>query len=53
MSSNGTVKDNPYLAHLPPTQRGVTPKAAVREPLYGWVPRMVKGENVRTAMVCP
>ncbi|GLB45540.1 putative P-loop containing nucleoside triphosphate hydrolase protein [Lyophyllum shimeji] len=43
--------DNPYLAHLPPHQRGVGPSnAAAKEPLYGFMPRKVKGEQVRKAM---
>lgn len=27
------------------------PKSVPNEPLYGWVPRMVKGESVRKALV--
>ncbi|GLB45409.1 putative P-loop containing nucleoside triphosphate hydrolase protein [Lyophyllum shimeji] len=43
--------DNPYLAHLPPHQRGVGPSnPAAKEPLYGFIPRKVKGEQVRKAM---
>lgn len=46
--------DNPYLAHLPPSQRGAGPVAShpsVKEPLFGFLPRKVKGGQVRTAMV--
>ncbi|KAF8228680.1 P-loop containing nucleoside triphosphate hydrolase protein [Tricholoma matsutake] len=45
--------DNPYLAHLPPSQRGAGPVAShpsVKEPLFGFLPRKVKGGQVRTAM---
>lgn len=47
--------DNPYLAHLPPSQRGAGPSRpndAIREPLYGFIPRKVNGEQARKAMVC-
>ncbi|KAF9035251.1 hypothetical protein BJ165DRAFT_1511018 [Panaeolus papilionaceus] len=45
--------DNPYLAHLPPAQRGILPAdATVKEPLYGFLPRKVKGDQVRKVMVC-
>ncbi|KAG5640971.1 DEAH-box ATP-dependent RNA helicase prp43 [Asterophora parasitica] len=47
-------RDNPYLAHLPPSQRGAGPSGsnpASKEPLYGFIPRKVKGEQVRKAMV--
>ncbi|KAE9399543.1 P-loop containing nucleoside triphosphate hydrolase protein [Gymnopus androsaceus JB14] len=46
--------DNPYLAHLAPSQRGAPPKpsysASSSEPLFGFLPRKVKGEQVRKAM---
>ena len=45
-------RDNPYLAHLPPSQRGaglVDPSA--KEPLYGFMPRKVNGAQVLKAMV--
>ncbi|KAF8193767.1 P-loop containing nucleoside triphosphate hydrolase protein [Pholiota molesta] len=50
-----TVKprDNPYLAHLPPHERGVGSAGSdpsAKEPLYGFVPRHVKGDQVRKAM---
>ncbi|KAJ7489809.1 P-loop containing nucleoside triphosphate hydrolase protein [Mycena galericulata] len=50
------AKDNPYLAHLPPAQRGAGPSGSnstaigVKEPLYGFLPRKVKGEQVRKAL---
>jgi len=47
--------DNPYLAHLPPSQRGAGPSVSdpsVREPLYGFIPRKVTGRQVLQAMVC-
>ena len=52
--SNSKPLDNPYLAHLPPSQRGVASQArpGQKEPLYGWVPRMVKAADVRKALVC-
>ena len=46
--------DNPYLAHLPPYQRGAGLSAAdptTKEPLYGFIPRKVTGAQVLTAMV--
>ena len=46
--------DNPYLAHLPPSQRGVEPSRSIpsdKEPLYGFLPRKVKGAQARKAMV--
>ncbi|KAF5378123.1 hypothetical protein D9615_007544 [Tricholomella constricta] len=46
-------RDNPYLAHLPPSQRGAGPSGsnpAAKEPLYGFIPRKVNGEQVRKAM---
>ncbi|PPQ71525.1 hypothetical protein CVT24_006473 [Panaeolus cyanescens] len=43
--------DNPYLAHLAPSQRGVSSAdPTAKEPLYGFMPRKVKGEQVRKAM---
>lgn len=47
------VKENPYLAHLPASQRytGSTMPPVVREPLYGFLPRRVKGEQVRKVLV--
>jgi hypothetical protein len=46
-------RDNPYLSHLPPNQRGAAPSdGAEKEPLYGWVPRMVKASQVQKALVC-
>ncbi|KAJ4490687.1 P-loop containing nucleoside triphosphate hydrolase protein [Lentinula aciculospora] len=50
------MADNPYLAHLPPSQRGVghslstSSSSSDREPLFGFLPRKVKGEQVRQAM---
>jgi hypothetical protein len=47
-------RDNPYLAHLPPSQRGtgalLDPTA--KEPLYGFMPRKVTGAQALKAMVC-
>ncbi|KAG6811256.1 DEAH-box ATP-dependent RNA helicase prp43 [Tricholoma furcatifolium] len=48
-----TPRDNPYLAHFPPSQRGAGPSGSNpsdKEPLYGFVPRKVKGEQARKAM---
>ncbi|KAJ3730587.1 P-loop containing nucleoside triphosphate hydrolase protein [Lentinula raphanica] len=46
--------DNPYLAHLPPSQRGIAPSssasASEKEPLFGFLSRKVKGAQVRKAM---
>ncbi|KAJ7285946.1 P-loop containing nucleoside triphosphate hydrolase protein [Mycena rebaudengoi] len=54
---SGTApKDNPYLAHLHPTQRGAGPSGSnstavgVKEPLYGFLPRKVTGEQARKAL---
>ena len=47
------MTDNPYLAHLPPSQRGASSSSSEpfsSEPLYGFLPRKVKGEQVRKAM---
>ncbi|KAJ3733220.1 P-loop containing nucleoside triphosphate hydrolase protein [Lentinula guzmanii] len=45
---------NPYLAHLPPSQRGAvhssSSSSSEKEPLSGFLPRKVKGEQVRKAM---
>lgn len=50
--AGSTPRDNPYLAHLPPSQRGATvSNPAVKEPLYGFMPRKVKGDQVLKAMV--
>ncbi|KAG2068637.1 P-loop containing nucleoside triphosphate hydrolase protein [Suillus decipiens] len=50
-------KDNPYLAHRHPTERAVSSASALngasassREPLYGFVPRMVNADQVRQAL---
>ncbi|KAF8840453.1 P-loop containing nucleoside triphosphate hydrolase protein [Paxillus ammoniavirescens] len=50
-------KENPYLAHLTPDQRGIrsaapnnTPKGAENEPLFGFLPRKVTGAHVRKAL---
>jgi hypothetical protein len=52
------MADNPYLAHLHPSQRVASKSdlsssisAAAKEPLFGFVPRNVKGDAVRKAMV--
>ncbi|KAJ3746041.1 P-loop containing nucleoside triphosphate hydrolase protein [Lentinula detonsa] len=46
--------DNPYLAHLPPSQRGAShsssSSSSEKEPLFGFLPRKVKGEQVRKAL---
>ncbi|KAJ3989211.1 P-loop containing nucleoside triphosphate hydrolase protein [Lentinula detonsa] len=46
--------DNPYLAHLPPFQRGAvhssSSSSSEKEPWFGFLPRKVKGEQVRKAM---
>ena len=47
-------RDNPYLVHLPPSQRGtgVPVDPTAKEPLYGFLPRKVTGPQVLKAMVC-
>ncbi|KAG6889618.1 hypothetical protein C0992_004574 [Termitomyces sp. T32_za158] len=48
-----TPRDNPYLAHLHPSERGVGASGSnpvSKEPLFGFMPRRVKGEQVRKAM---
>ncbi|KAL1742972.1 P-loop containing nucleoside triphosphate hydrolase protein [Schizophyllum fasciatum] len=45
------MTDNPYLAHRHPSERGVgSSTPAGKEPLFGFVPRLVKGEQVRSAL---
>lgn len=47
-------KDNPYLAHHYNGRKGAAPEPApsprIKEPLYGFLPRKVIGEQVRKAM---
>ncbi|KAG9316237.1 P-loop containing nucleoside triphosphate hydrolase protein [Chiua virens] len=46
-------KENPYLAHLPPIQRGMgsgVPKGAENEPLFGFLPRKVSANQIRKAL---
>jgi pre-mRNA-splicing factor ATP-dependent RNA helicase DHX15/PRP43 len=50
MAGPSSSTDNPYLAHLPPSQRG-SASAKDKQPLYGFMPRKVKGEQAREAMV--
>ncbi|PBK69289.1 hypothetical protein ARMSODRAFT_1004095, partial [Armillaria solidipes] len=46
--------DNPYLAHLPPSQRGASSSKAnmdtSKEPLFGFLPRKVTGKQARMAL---
>ncbi|SJL06819.1 related to PRP43-involved in spliceosome disassembly [Armillaria ostoyae] len=46
--------DNPYLAHLPPSQRGASSSKAKmdtsKEPLFGFLPRKVTGKQARKAL---
>ncbi|KAK0477646.1 P-loop containing nucleoside triphosphate hydrolase protein [Armillaria novae-zelandiae] len=46
--------DNPYLAHLTPSQRGASSSKAKmdtsKEPLFGFLPRKVTGKQARTAL---
>ncbi|KAF5366361.1 hypothetical protein D9757_011476 [Collybiopsis confluens] len=47
------MHNNPYLAHLKPLQRGAEPSSLSpgdREPLYGFLPRNVTGDQIRKAM---
>ncbi|KAJ7774724.1 P-loop containing nucleoside triphosphate hydrolase protein [Mycena metata] len=50
------MADNPYLAHRHPTQRGAGPSGSnsaalgVKDPLYGFLPRKVNADQVRTAL---
>ncbi|KAG1765553.1 P-loop containing nucleoside triphosphate hydrolase protein [Suillus occidentalis] len=51
------TKENPYLAHRHPTERVISSastlnsaSASSREPLYGFVPRMVNADQVRQAL---
>ncbi|KAJ7302671.1 P-loop containing nucleoside triphosphate hydrolase protein [Mycena albidolilacea] len=56
MPSNNNLKlqDNPYLAHRHPTQRDTgssrSKSLGVKEPLYGFLPRKVNGDQVRRAL---
>ncbi|KAG1740942.1 P-loop containing nucleoside triphosphate hydrolase protein [Suillus lakei] len=50
-------RDNPYLAHRHPTERAISSastlngaSASSKEPLYGFVPRMVNADQVRKAL---
>ncbi|KAG1722881.1 P-loop containing nucleoside triphosphate hydrolase protein [Suillus paluster] len=51
-----TAKENPYLAHRRPTKSHATSNslngasASSREPLFGFVPRMVNADQVRQAL---
>lgn len=51
-STNG-AKENPYLAHLAPSQRytGTSTPPNIKEPLFGFLPRRVTGEQVKRALV--
>lgn len=42
--------DNPYLAHRAPHERA-TGAPGVKEPLYGFVPRMVTAKQVEDVIV--
>ncbi|SJL06865.1 related to PRP43-involved in spliceosome disassembly [Armillaria ostoyae] len=46
--------DNPYLAHLPPSQRGASSSKVKidtsKEPLFGFLPRKVTGKQARKAL---
>ncbi|KAH7886626.1 P-loop containing nucleoside triphosphate hydrolase protein [Phlebopus sp. FC_14] len=50
------MKENPYLSHLPPSERGVISPAqngslpAEKEPLFGFLPRRVTADQVRQAL---
>ncbi|KAF9003094.1 P-loop containing nucleoside triphosphate hydrolase protein [Cyathus striatus] len=51
--AGSTPRDNPYLAHLPPSQRGVgsvSSNPSDKEPLYGFLPRKVTGAQVLKAL---
>lgn len=43
--------DNPYLMHLPPSQRGSSASKAAPNPLEGLVPRMVTAQQARGVLV--
>ena len=47
-------RDNPYLAHLQPSQRGanVSVVPTAKEPLSEFMPRKVTGAQALKAMVC-
>ncbi|OAX41209.1 P-loop containing nucleoside triphosphate hydrolase protein [Rhizopogon vinicolor AM-OR11-026] len=49
-----TPKINPYLAHLHPTERATSSKVngatSSKEPLFGFLPRNVSADQVRTAI---
>ena len=53
--SKSKTKENPYLSHLPPSERvGIKADGSdgpTKEPLYGFLPRKVNGDQVRKAMV--
>ncbi|KAI5478143.1 hypothetical protein MNV49_005407 [Pseudohyphozyma bogoriensis] len=42
--------DNPYLAHLPPNQRGAGSSSSGPAPFDGWIARKVTGPQVEKAM---
>lgn len=43
--------DNPYLRHLPPSQRGSQNFNGKKDPLFGFVARTVTGNQARQALV--
>jgi pre-mRNA-splicing factor ATP-dependent RNA helicase DHX15/PRP43 len=48
--SNGKAETNPYLQRV--NLQRVNPRSTTeREPLFGWVPRRVKGDDVRKVLV--
>ncbi|KAG6380060.1 P-loop containing nucleoside triphosphate hydrolase protein [Boletus reticuloceps] len=51
ISAMAEQKENPYLTHLPPSQRGTAmQKAAESAPLFGFLPRKVTANQVRKAL---
>ena len=45
------MADNPYLAHRQKSKKGAEDAASsTSEPLFGFLPRKVKGDQVRKAM---
>jgi len=46
------MSDNPYLAHLNTSKKGAANgNVSAKEPLFGFLPRHVKGAQVEKAMV--
>ncbi|KAF9481047.1 pre-mRNA-splicing factor ATP-dependent RNA helicase PRP43 [Pholiota conissans] len=49
--ASSKLQNNPYLSHLPPHQKGASrSNPSAKDPLYGFIPRRVKGNQARKVM---